>query len=450
MWRASELSTPEPKPKPKTTPPPSSSSSSTTDSSDSSEWSDVEPSCRCCQCLGDDLRDMLDEALAELECPFTWDTPPTLQHLIKDITTINKGRLIMPWNEVIIKTKLAYTFCKMGSVCRAPQYIAEAYMRLMPAFDEDDQLVREYGTALRHFVDATWAHVCRLKDDDDDDALRELVTFVAAVPSAKSLDARQRSALLIVRAKCEHYPHGVPLARKAIELNPDEGHWYSVLSKLMCTGRFIHSQLSESAMPPGYSVSEQLEAAVTGFQKRKTIESYLLLVRAHQDADNPSKALELMKKAVDAYPRSAWLLGEAAELATEMPKGLRDTRSALRWLQRALDCPGGQCPSVAYQLGLLLLELGEMKQARPHLERAAKHMDEAKELLKTVEEMRARAGPLPIHFMRCDGSSPVKIPGPLRAAAAAGFPLGMSVFRVGGGPCRPGPGRSGSGSGSGR
>ncbi|XP_026285844.1 uncharacterized protein LOC113211622 [Frankliniella occidentalis] len=376
------------------------------------------------------LGEKVDAALKNLECPFTWDTPPMQSHQIEDILVKNKGRMPMIWNEVIIMAKLAYTFCQKNQPLRGFHCLVEAYMRLLPAFDEGDELVRDYYEALKHLVDATWAHMCRLSSltsEYPDESLRDLAALVDGLTPGKSLRPSQRSALLIVRAKCAHYPDSVPLAREAIEMWPDEGHWHTVLAKLLCSGRYMQKQLGE--VYSLYSQLEQKKAAMAGFEKRKTVEAYLMLASVHQDTGFCSKAMEIMKEAVEAFPRSSWVLVEAAEMARALPKPQRDTRSALRWLRRALECPGGSCPYVSYLLGVLLLERGDNIEARPHIARAAPQMEEAKELLNVLNSMGARSAS-PWQFVRSSSASSRLLDG-MRS-------LGFSVFRVDGGATIPG------------
>lgn len=44
--------------------------------------------------------------LGRLACPFTWKTPVMDAQQMRDITVLNKGRMPMPWNDVIIKVGL--------------------------------------------------------------------------------------------------------------------------------------------------------------------------------------------------------------------------------------------------------------------------------------------------------------------------------------------------------
>lgn len=73
------------------------------------------------------------------------------------------------------QTKLAYTHCQARCLELSVPFIAEAYMTLLasearcaalpPPPGPRDDLVHEYGAALRHMVDATWAFICRARLD---------------------------------------------------------------------------------------------------------------------------------------------------------------------------------------------------------------------------------------------------------------------------------------------
>ncbi|XP_034247429.1 uncharacterized protein LOC117649099 [Thrips palmi] len=322
----------------------------------------------------------MDRVLRSTECPFTWETPLLpVKDLERYLSVIDdKDSLCMVWNEVMIKTRLAAAFClekRVRSEAVSRRYIVEAYLRIVPALwgpREDGDLVQDYGLALRHLVDATWAHICRDFHGGDPAAMRHLDAFLRRdMVHFDTLCGHFKSALVAIRADMAGYPENISAARQAIEMNPNEGQWHTILAKVMVNSR---QTLKHDGVRWLHSTQEEKTAAETGHKLARNPESYLTLARVNEDLGYYSKAVELLREGIAAYPHNVYLLWRGADIVRALPKPHRNRALAVRWYERALDLEG-DCLMLHQRLGSLHLERNDKAAAATHMKRFACHMN---------------------------------------------------------------------------
>lgn len=335
--------------------------------------------------MGDDVRrepptGLVDRLLKTTECPFTWDSPlPSAARVeeLRDMHDVVKHNKAMVWSEVIGYTVLASASCRgagPGAETASRRFTVEAYMRIMPTLWDwglwQDDLVQHYGLALRHLVDATWAHICREFHGDDPAAMRDLSLFLQNdMVHASSLCDHFQAALVAIQAEIGLFPGNLSLARKAVQMNPDEGQWHCVLARVLWAARH---QVTKQGAPWLFSMQEEMTAAQRAFDLLENVDTFFALARINEDLGYYSRTVELLRAVTTAFPDNACALWQAADMIRALPKPHRDRRRAVLWYERSIELLGDSASCMVHsKLGCLLMERGDTTAAREHLRKSA-------------------------------------------------------------------------------
>lgn len=336
------------------------------------------------------------QQLRRLQCPLLWPAAagraPSKAELYKRLdSTPHRPTL---WHVAVEYIDIACQFARLRILWKSRELLEEVYAILMGdeagdpkvdvnantvdpgAADHEESLLRRYRAGLKHVVDASWLMV------REDQAMRRGLALPDGTPLTHvllydELDNRQRASVWAMRSLMGR--GDAEAARKALELEPDEGQWLYVQGLSMRSARARKRALDLDDLEPAYTPNE-LSVFLKAYGQRPNPQTILRLARCFVDGKEQDRKRcdELLREALERFPRSAYVQLQSGHLFESLGRGARDDRRAKICFQQALHL--GQHPQwlrACLEYGLFCLRRGDVREGRAYYNMAVKFFPEA-------------------------------------------------------------------------
>lgn len=314
-------------------------------------------SCQC-DCLS---------VMAGLQSPFAWNSPP----LMLDKCEFSKDKLFLvgtTFSEVFERAQLAYSLSCWNRRDEARAMLVHCYMYLLPDpdFGTTCSLVRDYGEALRHLLDATWAGLSVTARATPchgvDPALR---FFIGTIQPFDKMDRRQQAALHALHSRfCDEVDDSVRWLRKAINLSPDEGEWRFLL------GWRLQEQRGEVIAPS--PTPEEVTLLRDAHRLRPTPMTIVRLAKTLADAGTrgQEEAKQLIDEAQRTYPDNPAVLFQVVNVLPSLRERVPDADRLIERLLRKILAMTGESAQVRIKLAMLYMSTDQKKDSTREFDRA--------------------------------------------------------------------------------
>ncbi|KAK3930503.1 Protein SLY1 [Frankliniella fusca] len=180
------------------------------------------------------------DALERTECPFNWEDITYLEGFERDQLVDRLPLCPKNWRRVLDLLLVSYFEAVEDNFADAKSHLKDAYTGILEPF-ADLYVCGScifYRDAMKHVLDATWAHVLKLELSESNENWKDtpegqaLSKFIDCITPAASFNYQQRAALCAIRAHFHYDPENLFWIQKAIHLSPAEAQWYIDLANM--------------------------------------------------------------------------------------------------------------------------------------------------------------------------------------------------------------------------